>query len=103
MLFGQIQFIYGGKYLKGVGDLIIEEKQPGDTTNHLGRIFKNPVSMIVTLVLFGFGVYTLIETSTLFGILTMVAAIFKRYFCLHQWHNFPHRGSATCQHCLVIL
>lgn len=76
MLFGLIQFIYGRKHLKGIGDFVKEEKTIGDGTNHFGRIFRNPVSMIITLALFGFGVYTLIDTSVLFGILTMIASIF---------------------------
>jgi POT family proton-dependent oligopeptide transporter len=77
MLLGQIQFIYGGKYLKGIGDFVEEEVQEGElSSNHFNRLFKNPVSLIVTSIFFILGVYVLITTSLLFGILLMLASIF---------------------------
>jgi len=76
MFFGLLQFLYGRKHLVGVGDFIKEEKSAGDDTNHIGRLFKNPISMMVTLVLAAFGVYTLIETSILFGVLSIIAGLF---------------------------
>lgn len=78
MLFGQIQFIYGGKHLKGIGDLQEQSNKEsnGDQVNHFGRLFKNPVSLIVTALIFALGAYILITTSILFGILIMLASIF---------------------------
>jgi POT family proton-dependent oligopeptide transporter len=47
-----------------------------DESNHFSRLFKNPVSLIVTLILFALGAYTVVTTSILFGILLMFASIF---------------------------
>jgi len=77
MLFGQIQFIWGGKYLKGIGDKFeAVEGEEEDVSNHFSRLFKNPVSLIITLVLFALGAYAVVTTSVLFGILLMFASIF---------------------------
>ena len=77
MLFGQIQFIWGGKYLKGIGDKIeAGEGESLDESNHFSRLLKNPVSLVITSLLFAFGIYTAIMTSVLFGILLMFASIF---------------------------
>lgn len=77
MIFGQIQFIWGSKYLKGIGDKNQQEEQnTEDQTNHLSRLIKSPLSLIVTLLLFGFGIYTIIYTSILFGVLVMFASLF---------------------------
>jgi len=78
MLFGQIQFIYGGKHLKGIGDFNQNdlETTSDESANHFGRLFTNPVSLIVSGLLFVFGIYTVVATSFLFGILAMIAAIF---------------------------
>lgn len=77
MFFGLIQFIYGRKHLEGIGDFVKGEKNVSeDDTNHFRRLMENPVSLIVTLALGGVGVYTLVSTSVLFGVLTIIAAIF---------------------------
>lgn len=76
MLFGQIQFIWGGKYLIGIGDKIQEETSVISQSNHFSRLIKNPFSLIITILFFALGVYTLISTSVLFGILLMFASIF---------------------------
>lgn len=77
MLFGQIQFIWGGKYLQGIGDKNEEDKNvDGEETNHFSRLLKNPLSLAITSILFALGLYTIISTSVLFGILLMFASIF---------------------------
>ncbi|MCF6359250.1 MAG: oligopeptide:H+ symporter [Cyclobacteriaceae bacterium] len=77
MLFGQIQFLWGGKYLKGIGDKNEEtETVDGEGSNHFTRLLKNPVSLAITAILFALGVYIVITTSVLFGILLMFASIF---------------------------
>jgi POT family proton-dependent oligopeptide transporter len=77
MLLGQIQFIYGTKHLKGIGDFKKEEKVSTENeVNHFARLFKNPISIIVTGLMVVLGIYTLINTSILFGILAILAGIF---------------------------
>lgn len=76
MLFGQIQFIYGGKYLKGIGDFKPVEKTDEEKTNHFSNLFKNLDSMIVTVILCVAGLYVLIAENVLFGILLIIASIF---------------------------
>lgn len=77
MLFGQIQFVYGAKYLKGIGEFTKEVKQvAGNEVNHFKRLIENPISLIITLLIFAFGAYVLFTTSILFGILSMLASLF---------------------------
>ncbi len=75
MLFGQIQFIWGGKYLKGIGDKM-EEDSTEEESNHFSKLFKNPLSLVVTAILFALGIYVLVSTSILFGILLMLTSFF---------------------------
>ena len=75
MLFGQIQFIWGGKYLKGIGDKM-EVDSTEEESNHFSKLFKNPLSLAVTIILFALGVYVLVSTSILFGILLMLTSFF---------------------------
>lgn len=75
MLLGQIQFVFGGKHLKGIGEFQ-EPEVVEDSTNHFGRLTQNPVSLIVTLLFAALGVYTLINSNILFGILIVIASVF---------------------------
>lgn len=76
MLFGQIQFIWGGKYLIGIGDKNQEQQNSQDQADHFSRLLKNPLSLVVTATIFAFGIYTIVFTSLLFGILLLFASIF---------------------------
>ena len=77
MLFGQIQYIWGGKHLKGIGDYREEESKTEEPkTDHFGRLKSNPISLIITVLVMLLGIYTLIQTNILFGILIMIASVF---------------------------
>ncbi len=75
MLLGQIQFLIGGKHLKGVGEF---EKQ--ETTepqvNHFKRLLDNPVSLLISLVIVAYGGYILVASNVLYGALIMIAGVF---------------------------
>lgn len=75
MLFGQIQFMWGRKHLIGVGDYQ-EPEVDEDQTNHFERLLKNPVTLILTSIILVYGIYTLIITSVLFGVLLIIASVF---------------------------
>ncbi len=67
MLFGQIIFSWGRKYLTEVGNLIKEEKprdHVGEQTQYIKRLFTSPVSAIVTVLLSGFGLYIALTNAT---------------------------------------
>ena len=64
MLFGQIQYVYGGKYLKGIGDLIKEEKT-SNGVSHFQRLINNPLSLVIATLIIAYGGYVLV-TSNIF-------------------------------------
>ena len=75
MVLGQIQYVYGGKHLKGIGELIKEEKT--DTgVNHFKRLIDNPMSLVISLLIMAYGGYVLVASSILFGILVMISGLF---------------------------
>ena len=75
MLFGQIQYVYGGKYLKGIGDLIKEEKT-SNGVSHFQRLINNPLSLVIATLIIAYGGYVLVTSNILFGILTMISGLF---------------------------
>ncbi|MBU2914749.1 MULTISPECIES: peptide MFS transporter [Reichenbachiella] len=79
MLFGQIQFMLGGKYLEGIGELkkseSIEEALP-DQSVHLARLKQNPLSIIVIALVAMLGAYIFVDVSYLFGVMIIIASVF---------------------------
>ncbi|UXP31847.1 peptide MFS transporter [Reichenbachiella agarivorans] len=77
MLIGQLQFMLGGKYLQGIGEFVKEDIStiPSGSV-HFERLKKNPVSLVITILMFLVGAYVMIDTNILFGVLIMIASIF---------------------------
>lgn len=76
MLFGQIQFLWGRKYLIGIGDFVESTVESGKSEeSHFSKLFKNPVSLITTILIAIGGLYVLINSSVLIGILLLVASV----------------------------
>lgn len=75
MLLGQIQYVYGGKHLKGIGELIKEEKTESGV-NHFQRLIDNPMSLVISLLIMVYGGYVVVASSILFGILVMISGVF---------------------------
>lgn len=81
MVLGQIVFIWGQKYLKGVGDLLLETTNKDATKNlempnHFTRFFKNPLSLVFTLILIVIGIYVTLEESIGWGLILLTVAPF---------------------------
>lgn len=75
MLLGQIQFIAGQKYLKGVGETYKQAKsEPSE--NHLLKIKSQPLVIALILLLEALAIYIGINSSILYAILIGVAAPF---------------------------
>lgn len=82
MLFGQLQFMYGQKYLVNVGNYLKPEVVEGEEegTNHLQRLLEAPLVLTLTVLIMLLGTYMtyLGFTGTgwsyiLYGILVMIA------------------------------
>ena len=81
MVFGQIQFLAGQKYLKGVGDYLKQAReQAGPTENHFAKIWSSPLTSIIVVLGVAFGIYvglfSEIAYNLLYGILIIIAAPF---------------------------
>lgn len=77
MILGQLVFIAGQKYLKGVGDFVKEEKYSIDTekrVNHLTKLFARPVSGLLVLALMALGVYVGLNSQIGYGIMILMIA-----------------------------
>ncbi|MCV9385437.1 peptide MFS transporter [Reichenbachiella ulvae] len=79
MLFGQLQFVFGGKYLQGIGELkkeLPKEEVLPDSRIHINRLKQNPMSLVVVVIAALVGAYVFVEVSYLFGILLMISSLF---------------------------
>lgn len=78
MLLGQLQFMFGGKYLEGIGELKKQDAnaEATDQSVHWKRLKENPMSLVVVAIVAALGVYVLLDSSVLFGALIIIAALF---------------------------
>ncbi|MDN5205287.1 peptide MFS transporter [Fulvivirgaceae bacterium BMA10] len=77
MLLGQIVFIAGQKYLKGVGEAYKEQKQSDTPSeNHFAKIFSDPRALIVTILFIALAVYLGVSGHILYTIMAAIAAPF---------------------------
>ena len=85
MLFGQIQFMYGQKYLRDVGNFIKPEPTEGEEggTNHMQRLLDAPLVLMLSLAIMALGAYVGYGGFTgsgwsyvLYGVLIMIAGPF---------------------------
>lgn len=73
MLFGQAVYMYGQKYLEGVGE--VPTKQDTGEANFFGEVFKRRNSLIATLVISAIGVYVIFAGSLGYGLLSIFLAL----------------------------
>lgn len=82
MLFGQLQFVYGQKYLSHVGNFVKQEPLPEETggVDHFARLKQAPLVLILSLLIMALGAYVGYTGLTgagwdkvLYGILIMIA------------------------------
>ncbi len=77
MVFGQIVFIWGQKYLEGVGDLVkVGTHADQNRPNYFLDLVKQPVPLVVTLILMALGVYVATQQSLGYGLILMSIAPF---------------------------
>ncbi len=77
MLIGQIIYVYGQKYLKGVGELPVKkEVLPGHNIKRIKKIINNPVSLILTTLFILLGGYVVVQYSIINGALIAFGGMF---------------------------
>lgn len=87
MVLGQILFIWGTKFLKGVGELDKEEKTLGEEKrpaepSYFSKLLHNPLALIVNILIFGAGIYLLIEGTIGYGLLVSAVSFFISFFIM---------------------
>ena len=73
MLIGQLVYVFGQKYLVGIGDKPTQQELSSEA-NFFGDIFKRRVPMITTLLLSLVGVYVIFTNSLGYGLLAIFLA-----------------------------
>lgn len=80
MLFGLLIFLYGQRYLQGVGDYIKEDKKDAEVgsaaKNHFQNIFNQPLISIIVLAFVALGIYAAMAGSLVYCLMALVAAPF---------------------------
>ena len=74
MFIGQLVYVSGQKYLKGVGDKPTRQELSSET-NFFGEIFRRPVPLITTLIIAAGGLYILSTGTIGYGLLVIFLAL----------------------------
>lgn len=86
MVVGQILFIWGTRFLKGVGEVDSQETSFGTEKvkgpSYMKKLLANKLALAINVVVFLAGVYLLVETSIGYGLLVMGVSFFFGFFAV---------------------
>lgn len=86
MVIGQILFIWGTKYLKGVGEVdkspVTVEKKDKLEKSYLTKLFSNRIALLSNLLVLAIGAYLLINGNVGYGLLVSAVSFFVGFFAI---------------------